>query len=438
MNKYQQTSALDPNDLPSYDAAHVWHPYTSMTEHAPTYPLVTSAKGVYLELADGRYLVDGMSSWWSAIHGYNHPRLNAAITEQLKNMAHVMFGGLTHEPAVQLAKKLIDLIAQPLQAVFFSDSGSVAVEVAIKMAIQYWFAQGQTSKQRLLTVRNGYHGDTFGAMAVCDPINGMHNIFSRILPQHFFADAPNCQDHKPESANTASLEQLLINHHQEIAAIILEPIVQGAGGMRIYGSQYLSKVRSLCEQYQVLLILDEIATGFGRTGSLFAYQQANIVPDILCLGKALTGGYLSLAATLTSKKIAHGISAQGHGVLMHGPTFMANPLACSVANASIDLLLESPWQQRVTAIEAQLKRELAACKELANVHEVRVKGAIGIVELKQPIVGNSLQTFFLESGVWIRPFRNLVYLMPAYIIQPSELSLLCTAVLNGLAKQAQL
>jgi len=417
---FQNTS-----DWLEYDKNHLWHPYTSMTEPVPTYP-VESAHGVTLKLADGRELIDGMSSWWSAIHGYNHPVLNSAIEQQLQSMSHVMFGGLTHLPAVTLAEKLVNITAEPLQHVFLADSGSVAVEVAIKMAIQYWYAQGQTTKQKLLTVRSGYHGDTLGGMSVCDPVNGMHTMFQGVLPKHFFAPQPVCFD--DGSNNIETLELQLQEHQSEIAAVIIEPMIQGAGGMRIYCPEYLQQLRVLCDDYDVLLILDEIATGFGRTGTLFAYEQAGIVPDILCLGKALTGGYLTLAATMTTKKVVQGISTDDSGVLMHGPTFMGNPLACQVANASIDLLLSSPWKETVKQIEEQLKEELSICQELDVVQEVRVIGAIGIVELKEPVDMKTMQADFVKQGVWIRPFNKLVYIMPPYIIQKNELTILTTSI----------
>jgi len=427
-----------PTDLPdsstaemlAFDSAHLWHPYNTVINPVPNLPVVT-ANGVYLTLANGRELVDGMSSWWSAIHGYNVPELNHALREQSEQMAHVMFGGLTHPPAVELGQRLIELTAEPLQHLFFSDSGSVAVEVAIKMAIQYWFTQGQEKRSRLLTVRNGYHGDTFAAMSVSDPDNGMHSMFSGMLTRQLFAPAPQCRnDGDFDVTEMDELERLAKQHQHEIAAIILEPLVQGAGGMRFYCPEYLRQVRALCDRYDLLLILDEIATGFGRSGTLFAYEQAGIVPDILCVGKALTGGYMTLAATLTTQRVAHGISADGSGVLMHGPTFMANPLACSVANASIDLLLQSPWQQRVMAIEAQLQRELAPCSDLPVVAEVRCKGAIGVVELKQPLDMRWVQPRLVEEGVWVRPFGKLIYLMPPYIIDAEQLSRLCSAVVT--------
>jgi len=401
-------------NLTTFDKQHVWHPYAAMG--TPVYPVV-SANGVHIKLANGQQLIDGMASWWSAIHGYNHPKLNAAIHKQLDSMAHVMFGGLTHQPAVELASLLIEITPKNLENVFFSDSGSVAVEVAIKMAIQYCYALGNPEKQKLLTIRNGYHGDTLGAMAVCDPINGMHNIFSHVLAQHYFAEN-----------NINSFQTLLEQHHNEIAAVILEPLLQGAGGMRIYSSDFLRSVRSLCDKYNVLLILDEIATGFGRTGTLFACERADISPDILCVGKALTGGYMSLAATLTSKQVSEVICSHPPGVFMHGPTFMANPLACSVAAASINLLLESPWQQTISKIEKQLVDSLSVCAALPQVADVRVLGAVGIVELKDVIDLPTMQQAFVDKGVWIRPFRNLIYIMPPYIITPQQLFQLTEAI----------
>jgi adenosylmethionine-8-amino-7-oxononanoate aminotransferase len=415
----------DWTSLVEFDQQHLWHPYTSLSHPSPVFP-VKSASGVRITLADDRELIDGMSSWWAAIHGYNHPALNAAIENQTKQMSHVMFGGLTHKPAIDLAKKLIDITHADLQHVFFADSGSVAVEVSIKMAIQYWASKGQPQKQRLLTIKNGYHGDTFGAMAVCDPDNGMHHLFKDVLAQHFFAKSPNQDEHDKEAIN--DFEQLLAQNHSSIAAVILEPIVQGAGGMRFYSAAYLKTVRELCNQYDVLLILDEIATGFGRTGTLFAYEQADIAPDILCVGKALTGGYLSLAATLCSSKVADGIGSGEHPTLMHGPTFMANPLACAVANASLDLLLGSPWQQRVNDIEQQLTFGLEPCRTLQAVKDVRVKGAIGVIELHKPIDIHWMQPRFVELGVWIRPFSNLVYVMPPYIIDKADLSVITDAM----------
>ena len=424
---------LETTHWTNYDRIHIWHPYTSMRNPDPAYPVV-AAKGVKLILENGQELIDGMSSWWAAIHGYNHPVLNQAIQQQMDKMAHVMFGGLTHQPAVTLARQLIETTCPSLQYVFFADSGSVGVEVAIKMALQYQVAQGKPEKHKLLTVASGYHGDTFGAMAVCDPVTGMHGMFSHTLAQHYFAEKPQCETIDGiTSTNIDSFRELIQQHYSSLAAVILEPIVQGAGGMRFYCAEYLQQVRELCDAHDVLLILDEIATGFGRTGTLFAYEQAQIEPDILVLGKALTGGYMTLAATLTSDKVAKGISADGQGVLMHGPTFMANPLACSVASASIDLLLESDWKSRVNNISDQLTNELSACKTLDAVADVRVKGAIGVVELKSPVNMPQIQSHFVQLGVWIRPFGKLVYLMPPYIIKPAELSQLTSAVFQGIS-----
>ncbi len=420
------------------DKAHVWHPYSAMSSNEgsdmPVYP-VASADGVRLKLTDGRELIDGMSSWWCAIHGYNHPEINHALEQQLQKMSHVMFGGLTHQPAVELAAQLVALTPEALQSVFFSDSGSVSVEVAMKMAIQYWHAKGQANKQLFLSIRNGYHGDTFGAMSVSDPITGMHSLFSDTSARQYFVDAPECRFGQPCSdEDIAEFEQTLITEKDHISAVIMEPIVQGAGGMRFYSAEYLYRVRELCDQHHVLLILDEIATGFGRTGKLFACEHAEVTPDIMCVGKALTGGYMSLAATLTSKDVSDTIGGGDPGVFMHGPTFMANPLACTAALASLKLLLGSPWQSKISGIEKQLTAGLEPCRTMGAVQDVRVLGAIGVVELKNPVDMAVVQPLFVEAGVWVRPFGRLVYLMPPFITENGDMEKLTTAVVDVVSK----
>lgn len=416
------------------DHDHIWHPYASSPASQSAY-VVDSADGVYLNFSSGERVIDGMSSWWSAIHGYNHPVLNQAITTQLESMSHVMFGGLTHSPAAELADLLVEITPPNLNKIFFSDSGSVAVEVAIKMAFQYWISTGHREKNRLLTIRNGYHGDTFAAMSVCDPVNGMHGLFSEVIPtQHFVAAPPMGFDATLQEEYFQDVEDVL-HHNSDIAAIILEPIVQGAGGMRFYSPQYLKRFRDLANKFNVLLIADEIATGFGRSGKLFACEHANIEPDIMCLGKALTGGYMTLAATLCSEKVAAGICQGEAGILMHGPTFMANPLACAVAIASTRLLLSSNWKKRIQEIEITLRQHLAPCEKLQCVADLRVLGAIAVVELREPVNLERFQKSCIEQGVWIRPFGKLVYVMPPYIATDLELQKIAQAIVKTLSEQ---
>lgn len=434
------------NTLLEFDRKHLWHPYTSIEDPLPVYEVV-SADGVRLKLRDGREIIDGMSSWWAAVHGYNHPVLVEAVKAQADAMCHVMFGGITHGPAVELGKRLVEMTPNGLDRLFLSDSGSVAVEVAMKMAMQYFYARSHSresgahalrNKKKFLTIASGYHGDTFHAMSVCDPVNGMHAIYQGVLPQYYFAARPEVGFYDTwDEADIESFKTLLMAHHHELCAVILEPIVQGAGGMRFYHPTYLRRVRQLCDEYDVLLIADEIATGFGRSGKLFGCQHADVVPDIMCLGKALTGGYMTLAAVMAKAEVGRVISSEEPHVFMHGPTFMANPLACSVACASLDLLQQTQWQTHVSRLARELEKGLAPCREMAHVVDVRVLGAIGVVELTDPVDMVAVQHRFVEEGVWVRPFGRLVYLMPPYCMSSEDCAILTRAVVNVVASCAE-
>jgi adenosylmethionine-8-amino-7-oxononanoate aminotransferase len=433
ISSFTRIDLTDWDALLAFDGEHVWHPYGALPGALPPLPVV-SARGVRLKLADGRELIDGMASWWCAIHGYRHPALDAAVREQLGRMAHVMFGGLTHEPAVRLAERLVELAPDGLAQVFFADSGSVSVEVAIKLCLQFQRALGRPGRTRLLTVRGGYHGDTFGAMAVCDPVGGMHSMFTGVLAEHVFAERPpDGFDAGLDEAWAAHVSELVARHAHELAAVIVEPVVQGAGGMRFHAPECVALLRRLCDEHGLLLVLDEIATGFGRTGALFACEHAGVVPDVMCVGKALTGGYLTLAATLCTRAVSDAVSSGEGGGLMHGPTFMANPLACSVALASLDLFADGGWRECVAVIEDGLRIGLEPARELPGVVDVRVLGAIGVVQMREEVDIAAVTAAAVERGVWLRPFRDLIYTMPAYAMDADDLARVTGAVVAAAA-----